>query len=304
MSKQKEIKERVYFANGVHKNVLEEILFNQKINPDKVFYLQPYAFEIANELRDFSSEKGYSWQLYASTTEDLNHIHYVGEIVGWENKQKLLPARLEFLNEHIKNFQPKETDIYENGINLISIKNLRKLSQPIHVSQCYKISNGTQLKQRTQAGRWSYLLPLQTLEVEDITLEYFVEKEFEAEIQKSLKDSDAIRNERLENAPKLPTKVQIISTGFKRNPDVVAAVLKRANGICELCSQPAPFLKASDKSAYLEVHHWKPLSEGGEDTVLNSAALCPNCHKEAHFGVNKKTIRESKSNISNGSTQN
>ena len=34
----------------------------------------------------------------------------------------------------------------------------------------------------------------------------------------------------------------------------------------------------------LEVHHTKPLAEGGEDTVNNAEALCPNCHKEAHYG--------------------
>jgi 5-methylcytosine-specific restriction protein A len=34
----------------------------------------------------------------------------------------------------------------------------------------------------------------------------------------------------------------------------------------------------------LEVHHKKQLSEGGEDTVENAIALCPNCHREAHYG--------------------
>ncbi len=59
---------------------------------------------------------------------------------------------------------------------------------------------------------------------------------------------------------------------------VIAEVLKRANRKCELCKANAPFLKASDNSPYLEVHHWILLSEGGEDTVENSSALCPNCH--------------------------
>jgi len=35
------------------------------------------------------------------------------------------------------------------------------------------------------------------------------------------------------------------------------------------------------------------LAEGGKDTVENAAALCPNCHKEAHFGENKECIKKS-----------
>ncbi|TOJ58505.1 hypothetical protein CGI36_22670 [Vibrio parahaemolyticus] len=27
-----------------------------------------------------------------------------------------------------------------------------------------------------------------------------------------------------------------------------------------------------------------PLKDGGSDTVENVKALCPNCHREAHYG--------------------
>nr|WP_275041241.1 HNH endonuclease signature motif containing protein [Halomonas meridiana] len=46
----------------------------------------------------------------------------------------------------------------------------------------------------------------------------------------------------------------------------------------------APFNRKSDGSPYLEVHHRKPLAEGGDDTVANAIALCPNCHRAAHYG--------------------
>ncbi|MDH7515993.1 MAG: HNH endonuclease, partial [Bacteroidota bacterium] len=65
---------------------------------------------------------------------------------------------------------------------------------------------------------------------------------------------------------------------------VIAEVLARANGICESCRQPAPFRRASDGSPYLEVHHRVWLSRGGEDTVSNAVALCPNCHRRMHYG--------------------
>ena len=72
--------------------------------------------------------------------------------------------------------------------------------------------------------------------------------------------------------------------GFLRNPDVIADVLWRAKGVCERCHRKAPFIRKSNNSPYLEVHHPIPLSDGGEDTVANAIALCPNCHREAHFG--------------------
>lgn len=89
---------------------------------------------------------------------------------------------------------------------------------------------------------------------------------------------------RLKAAPQKPARIQVTSTAFIRNPDVVAEVLYLANGICENCKQPAPFIKRSNSLPYLEVHHRTPLAAEGDDTVENAIALCPNCHREAHFG--------------------
>lgn len=54
--------------------------------------------------------------------------------------------------------------------------------------------------------------------------------------------------------------------------------------------QQAPFLRASDQSSYLEVHHKVPLADDGDDTVGNAIAVCPNCHREEHFGVPAKIV--------------
>lgn len=71
---------------------------------------------------------------------------------------------------------------------------------------------------------------------------------------------------------------------FHRSAAVVAEVILRANGKCETCKQPAPFLRARDGRPYLEVHHKKKLADGGEDTVENAVAVCPNCHRFHHYG--------------------
>jgi 5-methylcytosine-specific restriction protein A len=116
-----------------------------------------------------------------------------------------------------------------------------------------------------------------------INLEKY-QKSFSEKVEKSLHDSAEARKKRLNVANKQPKKAATVAVVFIRNPDVVAEVLVRANGYCERCRKPAPFLRRKDKSPYLEVHHTIQLADDGEDTVENAVALCPNCHRELHFG--------------------
>lgn len=106
----------------------------------------------------------------------------------------------------------------------------------------------------------------------------------ETEVAKSLKDSAETRKKRLISASKKPKPITVQTTVLQRNPDVVAEVLLRADGICEECKLPAPFFRKKDNSPYLEVHHLIPLSSDGDDSVENAVALCPNCHRKMHFG--------------------
>lgn len=89
---------------------------------------------------------------------------------------------------------------------------------------------------------------------------------------------------------KNPPKALTLTVAFKRDPKVVAYVELRAKGVCELCRKDAPFLRINGEG-FLEVHHIQPLSEGGEDTVQNAAALCPNCHRECHHGSRREELR-------------
>ncbi|MDB4619120.1 HNH endonuclease [bacterium] len=71
---------------------------------------------------------------------------------------------------------------------------------------------------------------------------------------------------------------------FKRSKEVKQYALLRAKGKCESCSKPGPFF-TKDREPFLEVHHIHRLADDGPDSIENVAALCPNCHREAHFGV-------------------
>jgi 5-methylcytosine-specific restriction protein A len=80
-------------------------------------------------------------------------------------------------------------------------------------------------------------------------------------------------------------------TQFQRDTNVKAWVLQQAKGICELCGQQAPF-NNSDGIPYLEIHHIRQLADKGSDTVTNAVAVCPNCHKELHYGENSQILAE------------
>ena len=86
-------------------------------------------------------------------------------------------------------------------------------------------------------------------------------------------------------AKKIPNLVINSSKGRYRDPRVGAWVMYRASGHCELCEREAPFFKRNELP-YLEVHHIVMLSNGGEDTPKNTAALCPNCHRFLHHACN------------------
>lgn len=66
-------------------------------------------------------------------------------------------------------------------------------------------------------------------------------------------------------------------------------VLERANGRCEACGQDAPFI-GSDGKPYLEPHHVRRLTDGGPDDPAWVIALCPNCHRHAHHGIDREAF--------------
>ncbi len=91
------------------------------------------------------------------------------------------------------------------------------------------------------------------------------------------------------NGIRQPEKTHAQVTAFSRDPKVKAWVLKEASGKCECCDTDAPFT-TPEGYPFLEVHHLRRLADGGSDRVTNAVALCPNCHREMHYGVNKSSL--------------
>jgi len=87
-----------------------------------------------------------------------------------------------------------------------------------------------------------------------------------------------------------PSVQKLVVGRYARSPIVARETLRRADGVCELCGQPAPFRDINGEP-FLEVHHIVPLSEGGPDVLSNTAALCPNCHRAAHYADKAPALR-------------
>lgn len=98
--------------------------------------------------------------------------------------------------------------------------------------------------------------------------------------------------EKARRAKGLPRKQERSISDFQRSSAVVAGAIARAGGRCEMPNCNRDTFNRPDGTTYLEVHHVTPLAEGGEDTMLNAAALCPTCHRELHYGNLRLNRRE------------
>lgn len=102
------------------------------------------------------------------------------------------------------------------------------------------------------------------------------------QLAKSVDSAKIIAKAKLRTGP--PPKRTRQINDFVRDPYIVAAALARAKDQCEMPNCKSLLFQRDDDRSYLEVHHILPLGEGGDDTLINAAALCPSCHRELHFG--------------------
>ena len=107
------------------------------------------------------------------------------------------------------------------------------------------------------------------------------------------KMSDADLRRKAAAAPTKPKSSTTIGVVYTRNRYVAELAKRRADGLCELCRKPAPFANASNEP-YLESHHIVWLAHGGSDSIENTVALCPNCHRKMHVVNDAKDIRKLK----------
>lgn len=155
-----------------------------------------------------------------------------------------------------------------------------KANKELEKCMVVKVHMGTIL----QLEKNYFCIILEMLKQKNTQLNHITE--FDKAVNESLKLSSEERRRKLENNRNTkPEKTVRQISEFKRDPNVVAEVLIRAKGNCGKCREKGPFNRASDGTRYLEVHHIIRLADGGEDTVENAMAVCPNCHRELHYGI-------------------
>ena len=140
-------------------------------------------------------------------------------------------------------------------------------------------------------GRRVWVFPLRLLSGAPTVLD---EPSYRAEAERRAKKAARLSDNELKNMiAKTRRKTGTRKTHaiqYDRDPYIAEWAKRRSGGICQLCDQSAPFLNSKGEP-YLESHHIIWLSKGGDDTIENTVALCPNCHRKMHV-VNASEDRE------------
>ena len=135
----------------------------------------------------------------------------------------------------------------------------------------------------------------------DIT--YMPEEVIKEDTEKEEKEIKKMSSSKLAdlavNTDSEPKSIKVVSEQYTRDLKVKQYTLRRAKGKCDLCDQEAPFV-TSKNEPYLESHHVITLAEGGKDSIVNTVALCPNCHKKMHYAKDtKKDLNKLKEKLNN-----
>lgn len=194
----------------------------------------------------------------------------------WIDSDTLQHSMKSRLNEYKEEYEVNRAVIYSKGIPIyVFIKSGKNCAYEGRFNYDSKGSDAT-------GAKW-FILKRERLQVVQQTIADHNTK-FEADLHISAAMTNQQRAEAMSSYPTTPPRKNVVASIFDRNPHVVQEVLCRAKGICELCKKPAPFMR-KDGTPYLEVHHIIQLAAGGEDTIGNAVAACPNCHRKAHFGI-------------------
>lgn len=145
--------------------------------------------------------------------------------------------------------------------------------------------------QRDESGnsRLAYVFPLKVLTGTRAVSREDQQALDSLRVKKAKKLSDESLKERAEKSRKMPSIYQQLTMQYERSVWVSEYAKRLAKGICQLCLKPAPFENAKGVP-YLETHHIVWLAKGGEDTITNTVALCPNCHKKMHVVDDKSDV--------------
>lgn len=142
-------------------------------------------------------------------------------------------------------------------------------------------------------GPWKDCFPPEVLEkarktLKDLEHEY-VEYSSQGDVQASTSTPEDVTD--MPPGEAQPAEREGSQSTYQRDTDVTEWLLTNAGGVCECCDNQGPFKNKSGKP-YLEIHHVRPLSDGGGDQIENAVAVCPNCHRSFHHALDSDTRTE------------
>jgi len=198
-------------------------------------------------------------------------LHYTG--MGKKGDQDINASQNRTLNES-----------NSNGVYVFLFE-VFKENNYIYRDQVKLVEIPYQEKQKDEEGmlRNVWVFPVKPIEDNEIIIEQkIINESYEKKEKRAKKLSDKDLYEKAKESQSVKTSVRTTTTQtFERNAFVTEFAKRRAKGICQLCNKPAPFNNKLGEP-YLETHHIQWLSKGGSDTIDNTVALCPNCHKKMH----------------------
>ncbi|EIJ42124.1 putative restriction endonuclease [Beggiatoa alba B18LD] len=81
-------------------------------------------------------------------------------------------------------------------------------------------------------------------------------------------------------------------TTFRRNNKINVYVKRKAGYKCQMPNCDYEGFDMPSGKKYIEVHHLVPLAEGGTDSLENTVAVCPTCHRKLHYATDKETLKQ------------
>ncbi|WP_392564397.1 HNH endonuclease [Orbus wheelerorum] len=217
-----------------------------------------------------------------------NHIESVysdvwnGNILYYTGMGQKGDQRLDFMQNRTLN------EIESNGIK-------------VHYFEVFKDKEYTYMGQLLKAGepyqteqlgsdkklRKAWIFPLKLTENSLPIMAIF--RDEETKERKIHKYSDQKLLAKIQKQNKKPGKRDVATPQYIRSSELAEFVKRKAKGLCDLCHQTAPFF-TQDNIPYLECHHIVWLSQGGDDALKNTVALCPNCHRKMHIVKDEQDI--------------
>ncbi len=236
---------------------LEKDIINTSFNLLSEFYESKK--EIERKIKIYNSENETEIKiLYEERLEDITSSIEILEIASSNDKKKLI-----WIEDIIsgKKKKPKLTAQTSKKI----LENVKRI-------------NNINLQEVMQKDLASHLSHIESIRDLLATLSTYDEDECSKNYINNLSNHELV--EKVSNFSENIEK-HINTSVFERNPYIAEIAKRRAKGVCQLCEKPSPFNDKQGKP-YLEEHHIVWLSKGGQDSIDNVIALCPNCHAKMH----------------------